>query len=147
MPQYGPDRDHPCVHFQVIALQKKNDLEAFAVERCESEQGESPQDPGLRRFGIGRGLNEIFLLPRMHRDPAAPVNLMEKPIHDHQEDHDCQEAGCGLQVQGRDVFRQILDDAGRDKPGDQGCDETDADARGDGAAINLLGAHHADGER
>ena len=79
----------------------------------------------------------------MHRDPAAPVDLVEKPVHDHEEDDDREEARRRLEIEGGDARGEVADDADGDEPGDERGHEAEADADGDRAAIDLVRPDHA----
>ena len=83
----------------------------------------------------------------MRANPAAPINLVEKPVHDHEQDHDCEEPGGGLQVERGDVVDERVHDADGNHPGDQGRDEGEPRAPGNRAAAGAAGARHARGDR
>ena len=112
------EHDFPA-HLQIIRLQEQHHLETFAVKRRKTEQPQSPQQPGVGNF---RGMcvrQQRLLLAVVHGYPAAPVNLVEKPVHHHQQHNDRQQACRRLQIERRNAVRQILHDARRDEPGDQ----------------------------
>ena len=81
---------------QIIALQKKNHLESFAVKRSESEQDQSPPEMPLRNFDRARIFQQRFPPAIVSANPAAPVNLVEKPIHDHEQNDHGKQSGRRL---------------------------------------------------
>ena len=83
----------------------------------------------------------------MRANPAAPINLVEKPIHDHEQDDDGEQAGRGLQIQRRHAFRQLADDSDGDEPRDQCRDEGESRAQCDRPAMRLLRSGHARRDR
>ena len=131
---------------QVIALQEQYDFKTFAVKRGEAEQAETPEQAGGGRSPNPWRLPAGFLPAIVHGHPAAPVDLMEKPVHDDEQNDDREQAGDGLQGQGRDAIGKIFHDAHGDEPGDQRGDESDARAGDDRLAVRLAFARHAGGD-
>ena len=94
-------------------------------------------------FDLGE---EFFFLAIVERDPAAPVDFVEEPVHHDEEDDDGEEAAGGLQIEGGDVVADIVEDADGDEPGDEGGEERGGGAGGDGGAVGVLAAGHAGGD-
>jgi len=91
--------------------------------------------------------NEGFAAAIVRADPAAPINFVEEPIHDHQQDDDCEQSGGGLQIERAHIVAQRIHNSDRDEPGDQGCAKCDAGADCDRAPMCALCAGHARGNR
>src|SRR5881227_1753102 len=123
----------------MIALQKKNDLESFPIQRGESEQDQSTPKAPLRDLGAARVFELCFSPAIMSSNPAAPINLVKEPVHDHQQNDDSQESGRGLEIERRHVVAERTDDAHCDKPGDQAGDKSEACAERDRLAMHAFG--------
>src|SRR5437660_1309856 len=52
-----------------------------------------------------------FPAPIVGADPTAPINLMEKPVHDHEQYNDGDQAGGGLEIKRGDTIHKRADDA------------------------------------
>src|SRR5207253_5138184 len=77
-------QNYAAAETQMISLQKQDDFESFAIKRSESEQDQSPEQrlfPDFVAIAQQRLAAAIVLA-----DPAAPINFVEEPIHDHQQD-------------------------------------------------------------
>ena len=62
----------------------------------------------------------------MGANPAAPINLMEKPIHDHEQHDHGKQSRRGLKIERRHVVTKRANDLHRDTPRDQGCYKREA---------------------
>src|SRR5213593_1974261 len=82
----------------------------------------------------------------MSSNPAAPINLVKEPVHDHQQNDDSQEAGRGLEIERRHVVAERANDAHGDKPGDQAGDKSEACAERDRLAMHPSGPRHTRGD-
>ena len=82
----------------------------------------------------------------MSSNPAAPINLVKEPVHDHQQNDDSQESGRGLEIERRHIVAERADDAHRDKPGDQAGDKSEACAERDRLAMHAFGPRHTRGD-
>jgi len=82
-------------------LQEQDDLKPFAVNGREAKEDEAAEHrpPG------GRRLQEILLSPVVVLYPSGPVNLVEEPVHDDQQDDDGEEPCDRLHVKRRRVYR------------------------------------------
>ena len=80
-------------------------------------------------------------------DPAAPINLVEEPVHDHEQHDDREQSGGGLQIQRGDVVGERAHDADCDHPGDKCRDEGERGSPGDRPPVGPRGADHAGGDR
>src|SRR4029453_5626490 len=88
---------------QIVALQKQHDLESFTIKRGESEQDQSPPEMPLGNFDCLRTLEQRFTPAIVRANPAAPINLVEEPVHDHEQNDYREQSGCGLQIERRHV--------------------------------------------
>jgi hypothetical protein len=138
-----PLQNRPAAELQIIRLQKKNNLKAFAVKRGEAEQHQTPHQFAFGNFRFVRTFEQVFLVAVVHGDPAAPVDLVEKPVHHHEQNHDCKQSRRGLQIQGGNVCLQIADDADGHEPGDQCADARTGRAKDDRAALHRAFTAHA----
>ena len=111
--------DNAATQAQIVALQKQDDLESFAIKRSEPEQDQSPPETSLRNFDCVRTFEQGFTAAIVGANPAAPINLVEEPVHDHEQDDDRKQSGCGLQIERRHVVAERAHDAHGDEPGDQ----------------------------
>ena len=121
-------RQHRSVsELQPIALQKEDDLESLAIERRESEQREAQPESAADALCISACLVRlcIEIQPR-------PVHLVEKPVHHHEQHDDGEQPGRGLDVERGDVLREAVDDGDSEAPGDEGGNEREQRAEGDG---------------
>src|SRR5262249_6664157 len=91
---------------QMIGLQKENDLKAFAIERREAKQDQSPQQRSLRGFAAVSVFKQALAATIVRADPAAPINFVEEPIHDDQQYHDREQAGRRLEIERAHVVAQ-----------------------------------------
>ena len=82
----------------------------------------------------------------MSSNPAAPINLVKEPVHDHQQNDDSQEASRGLEIERRHIVAERADDAHGDKPGDQAGDKSEACAERDRLAMHASGPRHTRGD-
>ena len=74
---------------QVIGLQKEDDFEAFAVKGGEPEQDQTPNEARVCEALASAPLVRRVFAPAIVRpDPAAPINLVEEPVHDDEQDDD-----------------------------------------------------------
>ena len=80
-------------------------------------------------------------------NPTAPINLMEKPVHDHEQYNDGDQAGGGLEIKRGDTIHKRADDADCDEPGDERCAEGNTRPQRHRASMGLPGACHARGNR
>ena len=83
----------------------------------------------------------------MRPNPAAPVNLVEKPVHDHEQNDDREQTRRRLQIERRDVVAQLAHDADRDKPRHQTGAKRNRGADRNRPAMLTFRAHHARGDR
>ena len=91
-------------------------------------------------------VEESFAPAIVRPDPAAPINLVEEPVHDDEQHDDGEEACGGLQVECGDVVGQCAHDADGDHPGDKGGEKGEPGAPGDRPAEGAAGAGHAGGD-
>jgi hypothetical protein len=83
------------------ALQEEHYLEAFPVDGRESEE-RKPEEGGASHPA---GVFEYPLSPAVvEPDPTCPVDLVEEPVHYHQEYQDGQKPGRRLHVEGRSLY-------------------------------------------
>src|SRR5438477_2098825 len=122
----------------MITLEEKDHFKSLAIKGSESEENQSPAETRI----AGRGVEQRFAPAIMGANPAAPVNLVEEPIHDHKQHNHCEQSGRGLQMQGRDVLAQLLHDSDSDEPGHKGSEEGDRRARHYRLAIIASQAGH-----
>jgi len=54
----------------------------------------------------------------MRPNPATPINFVEKPVHNHEQNNDRDKAGRCLQVERWNTFRKVSDDFESDEPCD-----------------------------
>ena len=99
---------------QIIALQKKDDLESFAIKRGESEQDQSPLQMLLGNSAAVSIREQRFAAAIVRANPAAPVNFVKEPIHDHEQDDNGEQPSRSLQIQSGHAFRQLADDSDGD---------------------------------
>jgi hypothetical protein len=100
----SPTRVPPSTIFHLeIEILQTDHLKAFPINRANPK---SP-NPTANAASIFRrlALPANFLPSIMHSDPAAPINLMEEPVHYYQEDNDREQSGPGLQIESRNVER------------------------------------------
>lgn len=133
-----------AAELEIVSLQEENDLEAFAVEGEEAEEGETAPEGGAGDAGVVAIslAQEMLLLAGVHHDPAAPIDLVKEPVHDDEQHENGQQAGGGLEIERGDAVAEAGEDADGDEPGDGGGDEAEAYARHDGAAVALVLADH-----
>jgi hypothetical protein len=125
----------------MITLEEKDHFESLAIEGSESEQNQSPAQTRI----AGCGVEQRFASAIMGPNPAAPVNFVEEPIHDHKQNDHCEQSGRGLQVQSRNVLAQLLHDSDRDEPGHKSSEESDRRSRHYRFAIIAPRTSHAGG--
>ena len=82
----------------------------------------------------------------MRPNPAAPINLVEEPVHDHQQNYDGEQSGRRLEIERRHIVAKRPDNADRNQPGNQGRGESDSGAETNGAAVRLPRAGHTRGD-
>src|SRR3954467_1455734 len=82
----------------------------------------------------------------MRANPAAPVDLVEEPVHDHEQHQDCEQSGCGLQVESRNAFTELAYESSGDEPGGQRGDESESGTGPNGAPMGLGRTGHAGGD-
>src|SRR5438132_10862040 len=126
----------------MVTLEKKHHFKSFTIEGSEAEENQSPAETRI----AGRGVEQRFAPTIMDTNPAAPVNFVEEPIHDHKQDDHCEQSGRGLQMQGRNVLAQLLHDPDSNEPRREGGEERDRCARHDRFAIIAARAGHAGGD-
>src|SRR5207302_10458990 len=97
-------QNNSAAETEMIALQKQNHFESFAIKRSESEQNQSREQRSLR--DAMTVFNQRFAAAIVRTDPAAPINFVEKPIHDHEQHHDREQSSRGLQVERAHVVTQ-----------------------------------------
>src|SRR5881296_1891457 len=110
----------------MITLEEKDHFESLAIEGSESEQNQSPAQTRI----AGCGVKQRFAPAIMGPNPAAPVNFVEEPIHDHKQN----------------VLAQLLHDSDRDEPGHKGGEESDRRSRHYRFAIIAPRTSHAGGD-
>ena len=94
---------------QLQALQEQHDLEALAVDAREAERDE----PGDDRAAA---LEHLAALAVVAADPLRPVDVVDEPVHDHEQDRDRDEAGDRLQPRAerrRGVEQRLHEEPGR----------------------------------
>ena len=138
---------HAAAQAQIVTLQKEDDLESFAIKRGEPEQNQSPPKAGMRDSISICTFEQRFAPAIMRADPAAPINLVKEPVHDHEQNDDGEKSGRGLQIERRHVVAERINNAHCDEPGDQGGDECDARADRNRTPMRLFRAGHARGDR
>ena len=99
-------------------MQEKHDLESFAIKRGESEQDQSPLQTRPRNFRGGAIGEQRFSASIMGTNPAAPINFVEEPVHDHEQNDYGEKAGGRLQVERGNTFGHLPHDSDRDAPRD-----------------------------
>ena len=80
-------------------------------------------------------------------DPAAPINLVKEPVHNHEQNDNGEKSGRGLQVERRHIVAQRINNSDRYEPRDQGSDECDAGTGRNRTPMRLFRAGHARGDR
>src|SRR5882724_64233 len=91
---YHHQQNNAAPKSQIVTLQKQNDFKSFAIKRSESEQAQSPEQ---RLFSDFVAVAEKrFAAAIVRSDPAAPVNFVEEPVHDHEQHHDGEKSGRSL---------------------------------------------------
>src|SRR5438094_9176678 len=126
----------------MITLEEKDHFKSLAIKRSEAEENQSPAETRIVR----RGVEQRFAPAIMRANPAAPVNLVEEPIHDHKQHNHGEQSGRGLQMQGRNVLAQLLHDSDSDEPGHKGGEESDRRSRHYRFAIIAPRTSHAGGD-
>src|SRR5438105_6009722 len=126
----------------MITLEEKDHFKPLAIKGSESEENQSPAQTRI----AGRSVEQRFAPAIMGPNPAAPVDLVEEPIHDHKQNDHCEQSGRGLQMQGGNVLAQLLHDSDGDAPGHKGGEERDRRPRHYRFAIIASRAGHTSGD-
>ena len=139
-PRATPSRTvvDPAVMTQV--LQEEHDLEALAVDGGEAEQREAEQEPP----SCARRPLELAPAPVVGRYPARPVDLVEEPVHDDEQNRHRQQPRRGLDVESRPAERS--DHPDREEPRRDRRRERNRRTARDRAAQPTVGADEARGE-
>jgi len=128
---------------EVVALQKENDLKSLAIEGGKAEQDQSPPEMALGSLERVGAFEKGFAPPVVGPDPAAPVNLVEEPVHDHQQDDHRDQSGCSLEIQRPHVFAEGTDNSHGYEPGDNAAGKSQSSAEGNRAPVWPLRSSHA----
>jgi hypothetical protein len=126
-------------------LQKQNDFKSFAVNRSESEKDQSPEQRSFRNFVAV--FEQRFATAIVRADPTAPINLVEEPIHNHEQHDDGEKSGRRLQIECAHVVAERTDNSDSDEPGDQSRAKRDTRAGRDRLSVRAFRAGHAGGDR
>src|SRR2546423_13244114 len=65
----------------------------------------------------------------MGSNPAAPIDFVKEPVHDHKQHDHREESGRCLQMQSGNILAQLLHDSDGDKPSHKGGEESDRGTR------------------
>src|SRR5437588_1571174 len=122
----------------MITLEEKDHFKSLAIKRSEAEENQSPAETRIVR----RGVEQRFAPAIMRANPAAPVNLVEEPSHDHKQHNHGEQSGRGLQMHGGNVLAQLFHDSDSDEPGHQSSEEGDRRSRHYRFAISAPQACH-----
>src|SRR5438105_5224549 len=82
----------------------------------------------------------------MGANPAAPINFVEEPVHDHEQDDHREQSGRRLQMQGGNVLAQLLHESDSYEPGHKSGEECDRRAGHHRFAIASSRTGHAGGD-
>ena len=142
-PDPHPLEDRPGPVAEPHVLEEEDHLEALAIDRGHPEQDQadhrrpravdpgSVEDPPALAVAVG--------------DPAAPVDLVEEPVHHHQQ-HDHRQQP-GRRLHGEAAAAELAQHPGGEEPGDDGGREAGAGADRDRLPVGRAGADHAGGHR
>src|SRR5438046_10562732 len=78
----------------------------------------------------------------MRANPSAPINLVEEPVHNHQQNNDCQKPRGSLQIECGYVVAERADDAHCYNPRNQAGDKRHARTERDRLAMHAFGTWH-----
>src|SRR5437764_15422086 len=78
----------------------------------------------------------------MRANPSAPINLVKKPVHNHQQNNNREEAGGSLQIECGDIVAERADDADCYNPRNQAGDKGQARTERDRLAMHAFGTNH-----
>jgi len=131
---------------QIIALKEQNDFEAFPIKGSKPKQNQAAEKGSSRALTIRTG-EQRFFLAVMRSNPSTPVNPVKEPIHDYNQNDDCEKAGRSLQLECGNTFRKVADDSDSDEPGDQCREERDTGTCRNGTSVHLIGPGHARRDR
>src|SRR5437588_12592179 len=109
----------------MITLEEKDHFKSLAIKGSESEENQSPAETRI----AGRGVEQRFAPAIMGANPAAPINFVEEPVHDHEQDDHREQSGRRLQMQGGNVLAQLLHESDSYEPGHKSGEECDRRAR------------------
>jgi hypothetical protein len=134
-----PLQDDGVALRQPQVLEEEDDLEPLAVDGGEAEQREA----GADRHAAAA--DERAPATVMVGDPAGPVDAVEEPVHDHQQERHRDQAGRRLEVEAGPA--QGADQPGGDEPGEDRGGERRAGAGRDRPAPDAVGAEQAGADR
>src|SRR5665213_667118 len=146
-PEQGADQNNFFAQLQIIRLQEQHHFKTFAVKRRETKQHQPPFQTARGNFRFARAVQKFFFVAVMHRNPAAPINFVKKPVHHHEQYHDREQSRRRLQIQRGNALAKIADDAGGDEPSEQSADARARRADDDGPPLRRAFASHAGEDR
>jgi hypothetical protein len=84
-----PHTNDCTAQLESVALEEQHDFESLPKERRETQQCHSPHHPEFAAL-LSFILQQFSLALVMNRNPAGPINSVKEPVHDQEENEDCE---------------------------------------------------------